>query len=175
MVKELYWKLIPYSLRPETIWYAFTCWIWHRYSTIKSRYLDHQWVGYDELLAHSMFEVLCRFVEADGMPYYWDDDAEFAAVKKEILDLYRWWYEYNVLWPKLEERLWDKLDPFMFEVSYTDTGKNTVRMNFIFKSPEQEAAYNKRKDYILYLEDRLYTELNENLIRILKIRYYLDS
>lgn len=46
-------------------WYQFTAFFWHRYSTVKARKLNHEWVDRDMLLYHIMFEVMCQYVEKE--------------------------------------------------------------------------------------------------------------
>ena len=77
--------------RLRGLWYSFTCWAWHRHTTIKPRTLPHTWVDRCELLPHLMFEVLGRFLEEElnwklGDPC--DDD---GVELLELKELWRWW------------------------------------------------------------------------------------
>ena len=83
-------KLIPYSWRPKNIWYSLKCRFWHKYTTIKPRYLSNEWVDRDYLLVAVMFEVLSDFVEKE-MRSAWGQSLNISN-REEMIDLYNWWH-----------------------------------------------------------------------------------
>src|SRR4030042_4189507 len=116
MIKQLYWKYWPYDYRPMELWYKIKCWCWHRYTTVKPRYLGHTWCDCDDLLSHTMFEILSRFIEKECSPgnVDWDYDNEHSTVRAKLQELYDWWHDYynkqyivdcKVLWLKVEQHL----------------------------------------------------------------------
>ena len=83
-IRYWYWRMVPYEYRPWTLWRQFLCWAWYRHTTIKSRYLGHQWEDSDRVLTHSMFEVLGRYLEKE------DIDLE-SSNQRKLLNLWEWW------------------------------------------------------------------------------------
>lgn len=85
--REFYWKTKGF--------------FWNRYSTIKSRHLDHTWHDRDQLLVYTTFEILEKFLEEecgeDGtVNWYTDNETTYCRMKKEyIIDIFRealeWW------------------------------------------------------------------------------------
>lgn len=102
ILENLYWKIIPYNWRPRQLWYYLKCWAWHRYSTVRPRYLPHTWCDRDHLLAHVMFEVLSDFIEGECSPgdVDWDSDNEHRQARKGLQDLYDWW---NIVYKEYQE------------------------------------------------------------------------
>lgn len=93
--KTYYWYLLPYSSRPGYLWYRFTCWAWHRYTTIHPRTMPwHTWTDRDMLLPHVMFELLVQFVELEKPDEHFDLSSLPDARKKEwekLFATYHWW------------------------------------------------------------------------------------
>jgi len=73
-------------------WYKFTCWAWHRYTTVKPDNLGHGWFDRDCLMMHLAFQCLVDYIEKEE-PFeiiQWD-----PVIAREILDLYYWWLSYR--------------------------------------------------------------------------------
>jgi hypothetical protein len=112
--KKLHWlgkkvrkwyQRIPFKYHPSELWYSFTCWAWHRYSTITPRYCSQTFHDRCDLLPHVMFEILSQFVENELNPDYRrmppDPASETYLMEKrwydaeqEMLALYHWWHKF---------------------------------------------------------------------------------
>ncbi len=100
-IYRVYFRNMPYCLRPGNIWYALKCWAWHRYSTIKPRVLNHQYIDRSDLIPHLIFEVLCQFVEKEMYKNSTDwNFGKWKNAEEKINELYNWYI--NIL-PKLED------------------------------------------------------------------------
>ena len=96
------------------VWYAVSCRLWKRYSTVTPyRLKDGQWIDRSALIVYVMFQVLVDFVEKECVPSnpagkgfgkdpkreHCYDDEEYrywmkrAGEERELLELYRWWKE----------------------------------------------------------------------------------
>ena len=90
-IKHKYWKIVPYDYRPKNLWYKLKCFLWHRYTTIKPRELDHTWCDRCELIVYTNFEILQQFVEEEMYGRIcWDSDEDHINAEKEIQYLYNW-------------------------------------------------------------------------------------
>jgi len=90
-----------------------------RYTTIKSRYLNHEWCDRDAVLIYTIFEVAQQFVEGEIRPErrsskYWDEmkkvNPEFYNSWKETIELVKWFekwhdtdYPYNLTQKEIEQ------------------------------------------------------------------------
>ena len=115
-IQTFYWKHWPYDWRPRQVWYRIKCFLWHRYSTTKPRYLPHTWCDRDTLLAHTMFEILSKFIEQECSPghveWYGEEGHKInnKYVRDEMQELYDWWHkDYIVDYPAREETLWEQV------------------------------------------------------------------
>jgi len=141
------------------------------YTTVKPRYLDHNWTDRDRLLVHMMFEILSQFIEKECSPgcveWYGQHPhtilvgMERKNVRDEMQDLYDWWhktyipYENGDLTPKYDGPDID----FFSTVNKLDSEKT-----------EEEKKYFDHLDEINKLENKIEDELNSNLHRLLNIR-----
>lgn len=102
---------------PELLWYKIRCWAFDRYTTVKPRYLNHEWCDRDYLMVHMMFEILSLFIEEECSPghieWYGEDgpkieiDGEEHFVRDELQAIYDWWHlEYNGRYDRLSDNLW---------------------------------------------------------------------
>lgn len=115
-IRYAYWSAVPHAYRPHQLWYKFKCWGWHRYSTIKCRYLPHTWCDRTDVLPHTMFEILSRFIEGECSPGHidWERSNHTVTVngvdknvRAEMQDLYDWWHQvYQKEYKEVEEMLW---------------------------------------------------------------------
>ena len=100
------------------LWYKLKCWAWHRYNTIKPRYMPHTWMDRDSLLEGCVFEVLSKFLEDECSPGCVDWYHEYATKVdfegKEIFlrdawqKIYDWYHNWYV--PKSEDWVWEPYD-----------------------------------------------------------------
>ncbi len=116
-IRYNYWKVLPYDWRPGQIWYRLKCFWWHRYTTVKPRYLPHTWCDRCELLPHMMFEILDQFIGDECSPGYveWYGEeghkitvnGEEKFVLDEMKDLVAWWNDvWNGEWGEVSDILW---------------------------------------------------------------------
>lgn len=144
------------------LWYTLKCNLWHRYTTIKPRYLTHHFVDRDVHLAHCAFEILSQFYEQEQKPlrdsyplfaehkkgYIEQDEYNIQdSIDKEIQYLYRWWHDYynGFALYKIEE-LWN----IAIQSKNDEDGRIAVQF-----------------------EDDLEKELDEMLHRLIAVRQYL--
>jgi hypothetical protein len=116
-IRYAYWKIIPHDWRPGQIWYRLKCWAWHRYTTMKPRYLKHTWCDRCELLPHMMFEILDQFITDECSPgivaWYGEEGHKITVngqekyVLDEMKDLVAWWHTvWNKEWNEVNDILW---------------------------------------------------------------------
>jgi hypothetical protein len=181
-VKRIYWKVIPYEVRPGQLWYRFKCFVWHRYSTVKPRYLPHTWCDRTSVMPHMMFEILCQFVEKECSPghveWYGDDphtvmvDGEEKNVMDEMKDLIEWWtVVYNKERGEVEEMLWAEAEKHSPKTRFEPYAENLLTMEFDYKSDESKAIYHRCMDGIHKLE--MNEELERRLHRIIPLIPYM--
>ena len=114
---DLY-HIIPYDYRIGNIWYRFSCRIWYKYTTIKSRELGHCYCDTVELLPYTIMEIFCRFVEEElKEPCYieWNYHKINWNGKEESVDIvwkecYKWW---NETYAKNIDHLYDEWYDFI--------------------------------------------------------------
>lgn len=164
-IKQLYWK-IPYDWRPSQIWYRLKCYFWHRYTTIKPRYLDHTWHDRCDILPHMMFEILSQFIEKECSPGHvdWDWDEEHRAIRQEMQELYDWWHQvYNKQYLEQSEALWDKALEH----------RPAILWEQVWDNPDDEIIYRECIDKVHKLDTRITEQLTDKLCRIIKLRHYM--
>lgn len=162
---DIYYNLIPYDYRPSQLWYVLKCWAWHRYTTIKPRYLSHKWTDKVDVLPHIMFEVLSEFIEDECSPgwveWYGDYphvikvDGVDRNVRDEMQALYSWWHEkYNGSYPEIIDEIYDSLplEDFCFPIA-----------------KQAEKVYG----LVNRIEQRMDEELEEKMIRLVRLRPYM--
>ena len=174
-IENLYWKIIPYNWRPGKIWYRVKCFFWHRYTTVKPRYLDHQWNDRCAVLPHMMFEILSQFIEKECSPgtVDWDYDEWHRTARKEMQELYDWWhFIYNKQYSAICDRLWKKAEkhsPVTSWIERDDFDEYCPQ----WATPMDEKLYRLYLDAVRRLEDRMDKQLEGNLHRIIEIMPYL--
>lgn len=190
-----YWDILPYDYRPGQIKYRIKCYLFKRYSTVKPRYLDHQWVDRSHLLPHVMFEVLSKFVE-DELKYKKEDfpgivdwysghakikvDSGDKLVIDEMIDLYEWWhsvqdYEPYAKWHKWRELHTTKEDRIDRVASVDEYGDP---LTYHWDGPDWDSEENKLEGDRLFdeakqAERHLEYKLTQNMIRLVKLRQWM--
>jgi hypothetical protein len=162
-------------------WFRYR--MWERNHVVKLRYLQPGYHDADERLIHSMFEVLCQFMENErpGEIVAWDSDPEHKHAWSEMNTLYKWW-------KKRQNR--SKEDPILQpnikspDMKFTPTGKkwlnpqtkkeeSTSRMDFVHKSTKDKKNWEKACNDSAKWEKKCYDEDGEMMIRLVKIRGYM--
>jgi hypothetical protein len=129
--------MLSFHWRPSQIWYRLKCFLWHRYTTIKSRYLDHTWHNRVTVLPYTMFEILSNFIEGECSPGHvdWEGsghtvevNGETINVRDEMQELYDWWHTvYNKEFDEVNEILWkeaEKHSPTELFIPYEPEGED---------------------------------------------------
>ena len=169
-IQYAYWDIIPYDYRPGQLWYRFKCWAWKRYSVVKPRYLPYTWCDKDLIMAHAMFELLSKFIEDECSPgiVAWygvnghkiEVNGKEVYVRDEMQALYDWWHkEYNEAYQKGTDAIHDEAidEPLCDE-------------NGMFCMSDYNKSVYKRASQ---LEQDHEKQLDDNLLRLLKIRRYM--
>lgn len=186
-IRYKYWDLIPYDYRPHEIWYKIKCFVWHRYTTVKPRYLGHTWCDRSDLLPNMMFEILSDFIENECSPGHveWYHSDKFHPghkikragreiwVRDEMQDLYDWWHKTYIPWsenpPEREE--W-----YEYENKHVLTSKDNLNEWFNdrkYDSEESKKEAQRLFDVLHKKEDDMERQLKRNLHRVLNIMDYM--
>jgi hypothetical protein len=177
-IQDIYYK-IPYNWRPKNIWYSITCRFWHKYTTVKPRYLSHQWTDRCEVMPHMMFEILSQFIEKECTPeqvdWTWEGNlievnGQKISARDEMQYLYDWWHKkYNDEYEKKSEALWDEVFDVGPKMNVSDTGI----LNFVFDNDEKKIEYDEKSKIARDFDEFVAKELHENLHRIINITRFL--
>lgn len=162
-------------------WFRFR--IWDKYHILRMRYLKPSYHDNDEILIHSMFEVLCRFIEDEDPAeiIVWNHDKQRKHTWAEMNALYNWWTK------KRQKR--HKEDPLFKPGVCTPElvfipdkeGVNPVtskkeqfsKVNLKHKSKKSKQRWEKACDDSSKWEEECDKEDQEMMIRLIKIRNFL--
>jgi len=187
-IADTFWKGFKKVCRPwwhpANLWYRFKCWAWHRYSTVKPRYLPHTWCDRSHLLFHAMFEILSDFRDGECNPGHvaWYDsewahkvtvNGEEKFVRDEIEDIYNWWHNnFQKDYPAQEDALYEKLlahDDAHKLSDFTKQGDLTI-FRPRYDSEEAAAEAKRIREQIHLLEQDYDEQLQEYMHRLVNIR-----
>lgn len=182
-VTSFYWNHWPYDWRPGQIWYRLKCFLWFRYSTVRPRYLPHTWCDRDTLLAHSMFEILSKFIEEECSPgwveWYGENGHKIAVngvevyARDEMQNLYDWWHkDYIIGYPATCDALWEaaeKNQPTKLLADHEDY----CTWDPQFDSDDAEQQWHQKMDELNKLEYAMDAELLARLHRLVNLMPYL--
>jgi len=179
-IQYVYWKIIPYNLRPGQLLYRLKCFCWHRYTTIKPRQLDHTWCDKVELVPYVMFEMLSEFLEKECSSSIvdWemsDHRIQYGGHSRNVQNvmwhLYNWWHKVYLIKYENEYNQWHEYHKV-----------NTIKSNNfdIIWNPEWISNGHKRHADILFKramkkEAAMNQELNENLKYLVDLIPFLWS
>ena len=175
-------KVFRSKWHPQEVWYRLKCWVWHRYSTICPRYLDHTWIDRTELLPHAMFEILSDFVENECSPGHieWygegahtiEVNGEERYVRDELQEIYEWWHvTFQKEYPKKEDELWKEAKHFTPTKEFHPTeNEHLVEWRFEWDNPEAEETYNRIMSELQELENQAKKEMNDYMHRLVNVR-----
>lgn len=147
--------------RIGNIWYNFTCWAWHRYTIVKPRWLAHTYTDTCDLIPHTMFELLCQFIE-DEKPFDrhdWGWCKEHADAKAELMRLYLWWNTTYIPFYRDE-------NPEM-QKCYNIVGKSAINSQTL--GEEERQALGK----IIAMEDQMEKDLASNMCSLSRLCPYM--
>ena len=160
-LRNMYYAVIPYHLRPHTLWYKFKCFVWYRYTTTKPRTLNHEWCDRDHLLIHAIFEIARNFIEKEGpkseaeWAEHKEHNPEFHASWRETKEILDWWTARGDDYPwDMPDEEFDKMYPWTMPPDCDST-------------EYQRRCYEK-----LLIEDKHKAEVRAKAQRIIEISPY---
>ena len=182
-IKRYYWDHWPYDWRLMQAWYRLKCFVWHRYSTVRSRYLDHTWCDKTELVPHAMFELLSRFIERECSPGHVEWFGEWGHkitvngqekyVRDEMQELYDWWHTvWNGEVEEVNDMLWaeaHKHNP----ITTWEPMEEYLEWKPTFATDEDRNIYKRCLNAVNKLERMMDVELEARLHRLVNIIPYL--
>lgn len=168
-IRDFYWMIVPHDFRPGEIWYRFKCWIYHRYSTVKSRYLSHTWVDKDKLLVHTMFEILSKYIEDEKPDQIidWSSNETSAEAWEELNRLYEWWHKTYIPWTETY------MDKYSFEHIQFEKIEETGNYKMVHASEEARKKSHETVAQISAEEASMEEELVENCKKLIDLKDYL--
>ncbi len=184
-IQRWYWRTLPYDWRPGQLWYRLICWVWHRYTTVKPRYLDHTWCDRCTSLPHTMFEILSEFVEKECSPGNIEWYGEYGHVitvngtekfvRDEIQDLYNWWHKvWNQEYGQVSDMLWKEAEKHSPVSEWLPTKDSDLyEYNPQFASEPDAKIYRLLLNALRELEIRMEKESQLYLHRLVNVIPYL--
>jgi len=169
---------------PRQIWYHLRCRFWHRYYCVSPRYLSkYHWVDKDTVLVHTMFEVLCQFIEDECSPGIvdWEGsghminiDGEDVNVRAEMQFLYNWWvHTYNKAYEEVNDILYTKIEKHMPTRCWKQISKHVSEYHPKHKTKHDEAQYRIYMDAATKLENIKDKDSKEKMHRLVNISPYM--
>ncbi len=183
-IENFYWQHWPYDWRPGQIWYRFKCFLWHRYSTVRPRYLPHTWCDLDTLLPHTMFEILSRFIEKECSPgpveWYGEhghkvivDGIEVYA-RDEMQNLYDWWHkDYIIGYPIAQDAIWGAVEEDWPILNRTQQDDHYTWNPFKYKTKAAQELWHQQMQAITKLELDMEAELLKRMHRLINLMPYM--
>ena len=187
-IRYTYWKIIPHDWRPGQIWYRLKCFVWHRYTTVKPRYLYHTWCDRAEIMPHMMFEILAQFIEDECSPghvtWYGEDGHKITIngqekyVLDEMKDLVAWWDTvWNGEWEEVNEILWAEAHKHDPTSEWTECSEEEESgMSYWdpqFQETEDGELWHKCVRSVSKLERIMYKARDERLHRMIPLMRYM--
>jgi hypothetical protein len=150
--------------------------IFHRYTTIRPRYLHNDYVDERELMIHINFELLMRFIESDAIDHidWYDDNCKLND--EYVIDI----------WIRLYE--WYKIDFMRYyrgeyadaiyancpdPLSWTTERDGATYFELKFASPDDERKHNECMQQLHDLDERYERMANDNLKLLIDTRLYM--
>lgn len=182
-VKCAYWKIIPYDWRPGQIWYRLKCFLWHRYTTVKPRYLQHTWCDRCEIMPHMMFEILAQFIEDECSPghvlWYGESGHKIIVngqekyVMDEMKDLVFWWDTiWNGEWEEVNDILWNEAHKHDPETEWNGVGQMSY-WDPQFKATEDGEVWHYCVRAVSKLERIIHKGREDRLHRMIALLPYM--
>lgn len=179
-------KLNRHKFHPKELWYKVKCRFFKKYSTVKARYLGHNWQDRCSLLPHLMFEVLSQFIEQECSPgnvdWYSDEcprtikvDGQDKNVMDEMKDLYAWWHEdYIKSYPAQQDVLMDKIQEIDEEFLISEFQEDEEDAPYLiwdpqYKIPEAKQQVDELFKQYSQLEKDYEQELTKRLHRLVEV------
>lgn len=175
MYKLTFWDRLSlwWSRNVKDRIYRWKCRLWKKYNVVRIKSLEPTWNDRDAVLAHAMFQILTDFMEKEkpGERIDWSYNEEHAHAWKEMTELYDWWHNvYLKFDPWNPPMIPNELDPII-GVKVTEDGRHLADVSW--PSKEKEGAWHEAWKDQLAAEENMNRQLEENCIRLVKIRPYL--
>ncbi len=90
-IRTCYYWAIPHKWRPNNLYWKIKAYF-VRYTTIKSRYLGHEWHDRDGILIYTIFEIAERFIEQEVLPRH-KTEKDWEWQKEHNPNFYESWKE----------------------------------------------------------------------------------
>lgn len=183
-IKHCYWHRWPYDWRPMQVWYRLKCFVWHRYTTVRPRYLGHTWCDKTELMPQIMFELLSQFIEQECSPghveWYGEGGHKITAngvekyVRDEMQELYDWWHTvYNGEWQEVDDMLWAEARKHRLPAARPLENSDYTKGGLKHPTDEDREIYKRCVRGVNKLERMLDVALEARLHRLVNITPYL--
>lgn len=177
-IQSLYWSIVPYNYRPHNIWYSIKCAIWHKYTTVKPRWLSHHFCDKTELMPFLLFECLCDFVEKER-PFdaiNWDHDDTYKFIRDEIIELYAWFLCTYIPWFEESNGRGSKFSTPEIKTiraaqAIINAGEDII--DSIAKGNEVKQEIHAAYKVISSLEETMLLALRHNCCRLIEISPYM--
>lgn len=160
----------------EDIKYWFLYRTTRKYNQVKLD-LEHGYYDIDTRLIHANFCLLCEFIEKEKPFEFinWDADEEHKHAAKEMKELYHWWknvYPYyndhdpinGVEAPKREFKVYKRDE---------DGDPQYYIWEIVKGEEEKDEKFRKACKLSFEYEKKVHQEIEDNLIRLIKIRSFL--
>lgn len=174
----------------RNIFYRIKCFLFKRYTTVKSRHLDHTYTDPCVILPFTMFEILEQFVEDDvkyGIAdWYYPDNLKEVMFrgKKEnardvMDDLVYWWNNFYLKWwdQKLPEQIacWEIIHNCGTQDYFRPWNDSPKLVEWVkdYKSKELENLERRMFDDLWKLDEKIDKELIANMKTIVELTPYL--
>ena len=173
-IQYTYWKVFPYGYRPGQLWYRLKCFVWHRYTTVKPRQLDHTWRDRAGLMPYMIFEILSQFLEKECSPGIVDWEGSdhrimYGGHSRNVNDvmwhLYHWWH--NIYLKKNEH------EHGAYHKHFSENTLNDSVFNPVWKSIEDRVHSDKLFNRGSKKEVAMIKQLNENLKYVVDLIPYM--
>lgn len=155
-------------------WYWLKCYLWRKHNHVRIRTLPVTWSDRTEILPHAMFQVLSDFMEKEkpGERIDWSWNEEHAHVWKEMNELYEWWHNtYLPFDPWKAAPIPEDVEPNV-RIKEMEDGRRLTEV-LSWGSQEHETAYKLAWEKHREAEEDMERQLEENSIRLIRIRRYL--
>jgi hypothetical protein len=160
----------------DNLYYWIKFRTWAKYHVVNSG-MPPGWHDITELMIHVNFQMLVNFIEKERAfeTVVWDSPPEHARAKKELEELYHWWKN---VYPKYDDNnpLYKTKHPERkFEPIEVDKDGDPLLFSWEanFESEEAKEAYHKTIRDGMDYEVQCDKEIENNLIRLIKLRPYL--
>ena len=169
---EKFWDFVLYDMKLYSLrrfLYGTRNRFIKKYYLIDTGLKKAEWWDTDSKILHGVMCLLVDYVDKERCfeKIDWDSDVESKFVKKEIIEIYDWWKDYNNREKEIDEKL-HEWHSETFGNDDEDPINDLMKLNDP-ASEKSKVLFKELND----LEKKLNDEETDMLIRIIKIRKYL--